>query len=194
MSWPDLLIPNLRTTEAAGLRGAACRRPPPVSIDGTTRRAWLLASAAALLSGCGFKLRGAEPLAVQRVALAGFAARSPMAAALRRLLAPQVHLLDDPNAVDAIVVALDERREKALLAATPGKLVREVQLRTRFRFRVDRRGGATGLPATELAQSRDMSTSETLALAKAHEEADLFLEMEAEIARQVVQRLAVLKP
>lgn len=158
------------------------------------RRRLVLAAPALLLSGCGFKLRRAEPLAVGRVALAGFAARSPVAAALRQLLAPQVELVDDATRVDAIIVALDERREKVVLAATAGKLVREVQLRTRFRFRVDRRGGAPGLAAAELVQSRDMSTSESLALAKAHEEADLHREMEAEIARQVVQRLAVLKP
>jgi LPS-assembly lipoprotein len=57
---------------------------------------------------------------------------------------------------------------------------------------VDRRNGA-GLPASEIVAARDMSYNETQALAKAHEEAQIFREMEADVARQVLQRLAVLR-
>ena len=188
MSWPE--TPSGLEAGEASAAGAAAA----VSHRRWLLTAWGVSVYGLFLSGCGFKLRGTVPLAVRRVALAGFGARSPIAVALRQQLAPQVQLVEDAATVDAVIVALDERREKAVLAATAGKLVREVQLRSRLRFRIDRRGGAPGLPEMELVQSRDMSTSESLALAKAHEEADLHREMEAEIARQVVQRLAVLKP
>ncbi len=159
-----------------------------------SRRACLAAALSPVLAGCGFRLRAGDPIALEKVALAGFGPRSPMAAALKRALATQVRVVDDPARAEATVVALAEQREKLMLARTAGNLLREVQLRSRLRMRIDRPAPATGLAAFELLQTRDMSYSESIALAKAYEEQDLYAEMEAEIARQVVQRLAILKP
>ena len=115
-----------------------------------------------------------------------------MESALRRALSGQVEVVASAEAAQAILVALTETRERSVLASTPGALVREIQLRLRFRFQVDRRHGA-GLPAGEIVAARDMSYNETQALAKAHEEAQIFREMEADVARQVLQRLALLR-
>lgn len=117
-----------------------------------------------------------------------------MEAALRRALVGQVEIVASAAQAEAVLVAVSETREKSVLASTPGALVREIQLRLRFRFRVDRPEGRPGLPATDIAVSRDMSYNETQALAKAHEEAQIYLDMEADAARQALQRLAALKP
>jgi LPS-assembly lipoprotein len=50
------------------------------------------------------------------------------------------------------------------------------------------------LGLAELVLLRDLSYSETLALAKAQEEAQMFREMEADIAQQVLRRLAAVQP
>jgi LPS-assembly lipoprotein len=105
-----------------------------------------------------------------------------------------VEVVTTTSTAEAVLVALTESRERRVLASTPGALVREIQLRLRFRFRVDRAGGSPGLPASEVLVTRDMSYNETQALAKTLEEAQIFQEMEADAARQTLQRMAALQP
>ncbi len=68
--------------------------------------------------------------------------------------------------------------------------MREVQLRVHFEFRLSAPGGRDLLPAATLALSRDMSYSETFALAKEQEEAALYRSMQSDIVAQVLRRLA----
>jgi LPS-assembly lipoprotein len=70
--------------------------------------------------------------------------------------------------------------------------VREVQLRARFEFRVRSAGGRELVAPAQITLARDMSYSETLALAKAEEEALLFRAMRNDIVGQVMRRLAAL--
>jgi LPS-assembly lipoprotein len=53
-------------------------------------------------------------------------------------------------------------------------------------------GGRELIPRAELLVSRDLSYSESQALAKEHEEAELFREMQADVVAQVMRRLASL--
>jgi LPS-assembly lipoprotein len=80
------------------------------------------------------------------------------------------------------------------VASTSAGQVREVQLRVRLRFRVATPSGKLLLAAAELLLTRDMSYSETAALAKMQEEALLYRAMEDDIAAQVLRRLAAIKP
>lgn len=161
------------------------------------RRACLRAGAslvsAAALAGCGFRLQRPPVLAFRRVALTGFAPRSGMAAELRRALGPSAELVAEAARAEIVVQALVDQREKAVLALTAGQ-VREVQLRVKFRHRLLAPDGRELAPLSELVLSRDMSFSEGVALAKEQEETLLYREMEADIARQVLRRIAVLRP
>ena len=69
-------------------------------------------------------------------------------------------------------------------------LFRELQLRVHFHFRASTPAGRELIPLTELMLSRDLSYSETFALAKAQEEAELFAAMQSDIVQQVLRRLA----
>ncbi len=142
------------------------------------------------LSGCGFQLRRAARLSFSRIALAGFPPRSPLAEALRRQLEQQVEVLPAPDKADVVLHALDDLREKSVVASTAAAQVREFQLRVRFNFRAATPAGRELIPRAELALSRDMSYSEVLALAKEAEEAELYREMQADIVLQVLRRLA----
>ena len=71
--------------------------------------------------------------------------------------------------------------------------VREFQLRNRVRFRLRTREGKELIPETELLQQRDISFSEAVALAKEAEEQLLYRDMQADIAQQLVRRLAAVK-
>ncbi len=158
------------------------------------RRA-LLMLAAATVVGCGFELRQAPKLPFRSIALIGFAPQSTLAEALRRqLMSSQVQLIDAPAHAQAVFEALADARERNVVASTAAGQVREVQLRVRLRFRVATPAGKLLLAADELLLTRDMSYSETAALAKAQEEALLYRAMDEDIVAQVMRRLAAIAP
>ncbi len=164
-----------------------------------TRRCWLrragLAATTPLLAlaGCGFALRQAPVMPFQRIALVGFAARSPLGHDLRQHLQHALQVVDTPAQAEVVLQVLTDRRERSVVASTAAGQVRELQLRLRFEFRLLTPGGRELSPVTELLLSRDMSYSETVALAKAQEEAEIYSAMQADVAQQVAGQLAQLR-
>jgi LPS-assembly lipoprotein len=147
-------------------------------------------TAATALAGCGFQLRQPARVSFASISLVGFAPRSPLADALRRQLQQQVKVLDAPDKAEVVLQALDDVREKSVVGSTAAAEVRELQLRLKFNFRARTPGGRELIPRAELLVSRDLSYSETAALAKEHEEAELYREMQADVVAQVMRRLA----
>jgi LPS-assembly lipoprotein len=153
-----------------------------------------LAAAAMGLPGCGFALRRPPGLPFTRIALAGFEPRSAMAAELRRQLAPRAELVAETARAEVVLHAVEDIRERSVVASTAAAQVRELQLRVRFAFRAETPGGRELIAPAELLLARDLSYRETAALAKATEEAELFREMQADVAAQVLRRLAAITP
>ena len=71
--------------------------------------------------------------------------------------------------------------------------MRELQLRTRFRFRLTTAQGVVLLDTTELLLERDISYSETAALSKEAEEALQYRDMQRDIVQQAMRRLTAVK-
>lgn len=151
------------------------------------------AAGAALLAGCGFQLRRPPPMPFSRIALQGFEPRSPLAEALQRALREVAQVVASPQQAQVVLVALQDRTDRSTVASTATGQVRELQLRLQFGFRVVSPDGATLAPPAQLVLARDMSFSETAALAKELEEAQQLREMRADIAGQVLRRLASLR-
>lgn len=167
--------------------------------NGPTRRTALRAPLAALgaalaLPGCGFALRQPPTLPWRRLALRGFAPRSPMADALRQALPAEVRWVQNPAEAELVIHALEDRLHRTAVSSTAAGLVRELRLRVVLKLRLQRPDGTLLLPDTELEQSRDMSYNESSALAKEAEENVLVREMRADIARQVLRLLAAAHP
>jgi LPS-assembly lipoprotein len=154
------------------------------------RRALLVLPAALMLAGCGFSRRQPPKLAFRSIALVGFAPRSPLAAELTRVLRDQVEVLPAPDRAEVVLEALVDARDKSIVASTAAAQVREMQLRLRFQFSARTPSGRLLIPRAELMTARDLSTTESAALAKAHEEAELYREMQADVVQQVLRRLA----
>ena len=163
-----------------------------------SRRRLLGAAALAttLLAGCGFQLRRPPELAWKRIFLSGFSEDSALADELRRQLraSPGVTVADTPADADLIVESLQDSSEHLVAATTSTSQISEMTLRARLRFRVRTPAGRELIVPTELAQTRDMSYSESSALAKQHEATLLFRAMHADLAMQVLRRLAALEP
>ena len=157
------------------------------------RNAAIAVLGAALLAGCGWQLRGTTELPFSRIALDGFAPRSPLADELKRTLAQSAEVVPTPAQAQVVLHALNDKRERSVVASTAFGQVRELTLRVRLEFKLSTPGGRELIPATELLLSRDMSYSETLALAKEYEETQLLRAMQSDIVAQLMRRLARVK-
>ena len=92
-----------------------------------------------------------------------------------------------------VIFDLPQEREKIVVGLNSSGQVREFQLRTRIRFRLRSTQGRELIPETELLQQRDITFSEAAALAKEAEEALLYRDMQTDLVRQLMRRLAALK-
>ncbi len=149
------------------------------------------------LPGCGFALRGAPRFAFSSLRLQG-SERTPIARELQRSLTDaNVRVFDSalPGSPEGetgqvVLTVLTDQRERSVVGQTAAGQVREVQLRTRFRFRLGTAAGKLLLDDTELLLERDISFTETAVLAKDAEEAQLYRDMQGDIVQQVMRRLA----
>jgi LPS-assembly lipoprotein len=157
------------------------------------RRAVVLAAAAAAaLAGCGFELKRAPELHFKTIQLAGFPARSPLAAELKRNIdaSTTTHVVDALKDAEVVLQALNDEREKSVVATTAANQVRDFELRSRFRFQLRTAAGKELIPASEILLKRDLTYNESVALPKEQEEAFLYRSMQADIVSQVLRRLA----
>ena len=150
-----------------------------------------------VLSACGFQLRQAPQFAFNSIYI-GAAANSSLGNELRRTMAfsDGVKVVDYSAPRDSAQVVLDvlaDQREKTVVGLNATGQVREFQLRTRLRFRLRTPQGRELIPETELLQHRDISFSESAALAKEAEENLLYRDMQTDIVQQLMRRLAAVK-
>ncbi len=173
------------------------------SVLAADRRAWLRAAAAGgltlALAGCGFRLRGALQLPFASLR-SNLSQQSEIGRELRaQLQASGVQLVEPATAgqlqspADVELTVLTEQRERAVVGITSIGQVRELQLRVRFKFRVRSGKGRDLIDDLELLQERDLSYDEALVLGKQGEEELLYREMQSDIVRQLMRRLAALQ-
>lgn len=145
-----------------------------------------------VLGGCGFRLRGGQRFAFSTLAILPHPGDA-LAAELRRSVGDQVQLLaaDAPLTQAQVVLdILQEQREKTAVGVNTSGQVREFQLRIRVRFRIRTAQGDALAPDAEILQQRDISYSESTALAKEAEESLLYRDMQTDIVQQLLRRLA----
>jgi LPS-assembly lipoprotein len=160
------------------------------------RRFLLSAATAAGLSACGFQLRQAPNLPFNTL-YAGFAESSSLGQELRRSLESSgVRVITDNRQLDAaqvILEVLQDQREKTVVGVNATGLVREFQLRVRFKFRLRNKAGNEVIPETELLLQRDFSFNESGALAKEAEESLIYRSMQSDVVQQTLRRLSAVK-
>ena len=173
----------------------------PSTNTATRRRALQqLAAGVALigLSGCGYKLRQAPKFAFDSVRIAGNES-TPVSRELRSALLAnglQVLTTASPAAgapAQVVLTVVTDQRERVAVGQTAAGQVRELQLRTRFTFRLRTAADKELIEDTELLLERDLSFSETAVLSKDAEEALLYRDMATDLVQQVVRRLAAVK-
>jgi len=154
----------------------------------------------AALTGCGFALRQTPTFAFKSVRIAGNEG-TPVVRALRSVLETAgLRTLSTarpagPQGVEADVVltVLQDQREIAVVGQTAAGQVRELQLRTRFKFQVTTPTGRTLIEESETLLEGDLSFSETDALSNAGEQELMFQDQQAEMVQLVLRRLAAIQ-
>lgn len=158
-----------------------------------TRRRLVLLGALGL-TGCGFALRKAPHFAFSTIAVPG---SSALVNLLRRnLKATGTLTLVPPEqamTAEAILDILSENRDRVVVATDSAGLVRELQLGLRVRLRLRTPAGKELIGPTEIALQRDISYSETNALAKEGEEQLLYRDMQNDVVQQILRRVAAVK-
>jgi LPS-assembly lipoprotein len=159
------------------------------------RAAVAAALTAALLAGCGFKLRVAPTFAFQTLAVTPEENGLVAADLIRYFGSAIVPLAATPGTVapQVIVDILQEVREKNVVGVNASGQVREFQLKIRIQFRMRTPDGRELIAPTEISQQRDISFNESAVLAKEAEEVLLFRDMQSDILQQLLRRLAAIK-
>lgn len=163
-----------------------------------SRRALLRSAAifaAAVLTACGFQLRGSANLPFKSIYL-GFPENSTFGTELRRYITASgdTRVVKDPKQAEAILDVLAETRDKQVLALNSQGRVREYALIYRLNFRVRNNQQQVIQPPTQLEVSRDLRFNESQALATEAQEAVLYRDMQSDLVQQVLRRLAAIPP
>jgi LPS-assembly lipoprotein len=147
-----------------------------------------------LLAGCGFRMRGTADVPFQTIHVPG--ATTGIALDLKRNIenGTRARVVDDPKAAQAILQFTEESRSREILSLTSAGRVREFQLRYRVGFRVHDGKGGEFVPPSVIQLTRDMTYSDAEILAKEQEEQLLFRDMQSDMVRQILRRLASTKP
>lgn len=161
------------------------------------RRRILLAAAALapllFAGGCGFRLRGPQPLAFSTIHIDADP-NSPLGAALRRRIPTSgtTVVVEDPAAADARLQILRNVRTREILSLSADGKVREYQLGQAITFRLIDRNGTELLPATSISARREYNFDDSQVIAKEQEEALLYRDMERDLQQQLMRRLAAI--
>ena len=152
---------------------------------------------AALITGCGFHLRGTLsgnlPYKSLFIAL-------PDTADVRIWLERYINasgstkIVDSPKEADAIFQQLSDNRIKTILSVNAQGRVREYRLQLDYRFQVINSKGQVLVRPNEVNLSRDITFDDSNILAKDLEEGLLWRDMNNDLVNQIMRRLSIIKP
>lgn len=164
----------------------------------TGSHAWmrwsLVLAVTALLSACGFHLRGSANLPFKSIYMT-FAPTSPLGIELKRniVASGNTKVLPSAEGAEVTLEALSETREKVILTLNSSGRPSEYLLYYRLTFRVTDAQKKELLPATLITLKRDISYNSSQELSKGAEEVLLYRDMQSDMVQQVLRRLTAAK-
>jgi LPS-assembly lipoprotein len=159
------------------------------------RRLFLAAFPAALLAGCGFKLRRLEDMPFSSLYLDA-PSNSAVAVRIRSSLARSkiTRLTATAAEAEAVLKLSNEERSKIILSLSGAGRVTEFRLGLRLTYSLVANDGRSLAAPETLELIRDMTFDDTQVLAKAAEEELLFRDMVDNAAQRILRRLQSLTP
>lgn len=159
------------------------------------RRNFLWLAPAALLAGCGFKLRRLEGIPFTRLQLDA-PAGSAVAEVIRKSLVSNnvAQLVNSAGQAEAVLKIGPEVATKTILSLSGAGRVTEYRLMYRVSYSVYAPDGQPWVESEVIELTRDLTYSDAAYLAKSAEETLLFSDMQYQAAQQILRRLRSLKP
>jgi len=150
--------------------------------------------AAAILSGCGFQLRGSSSLPFNTLWI-GTAENNQLGNALKRYVraGTSTQIAANAKEAEALFDLISEAREKEIVSLNSAGRVREYVLRYRVSFRVHDGRGRDFIPPGEIVLKREIAFNESAILANESEEALLYRDMQNDVVQQILRRLAAVR-
>jgi LPS-assembly lipoprotein len=147
------------------------------------------------LAGCGFHLRGEEPMPFKSVYLDTGNPKTAFIGYLRRdFERSQVAQAASANAAEVVVQIVSESSELEILTLDSSGRVTEYRLHYRVSMRAYDHKKQNWIPAIIMEMHRDFFYDDSQVLAKASEQHLLADSMYSEMAHQIVRRLSLAKP
>lgn len=157
------------------------------------RRTFCLLPAAALLSACGFQLRRARTMPFASIYLPAIGGE--LGTRIRQGLQDSgVEIVPDVKQAEVRLDIAVAGRDREILSLSGAGKVREYEIIQRIRFALYAADGSVRLAPVTLEARRDYTYDDALLLAKEQEEALLWQDIDADLARRVLDRLAAVAP
>ncbi|MBL8439030.1 MAG: hypothetical protein JNM61_12590 [Zoogloeaceae bacterium] len=155
----------------------------------------LVALCGILLAACGFQLRGSHALPFKTIFLGG-GTYSTINVALKRQIEAggTTQVVATPGEAEVQLQVIRDGRSREITSLNAFGKVREYELRRYFDFRLVGRGGQERIPVTKLFIRRHLTYDDNEILAKEAEEGLLYKEMDEDLVRQLLRRLAAAQP
>lgn len=168
------------------------------------RRSWIRAVVVAIviglvgvslltMTGCGFKVRGFDlGLQFQTIAIQG---NQQVTRELRRFIGgqPNIKVVQKPVEAQVVLIVTNQILDRSVVAFSSAGRPREIQLRMRVAYRITDGFGVELTAPQEISQTRDISVSESEALAMTSAEDFMKNDMNRDIAQQLIRRLRAVK-
>ena len=147
----------------------------------------------AMLTACGFHLRGQAKLPFDSIYISGSPAFVNQIS--RELRAgSQARVTTNPKDAQVTLQIVSEARERVILSLSAAGRVQEITLRYRVAYRLTDAKGAEYIPASQIVLRRDVTYSDSDVLGKEQEEILLYRDMQNDAVQQMVRRLSAAKP
>ncbi|MFO1317398.1 MAG: LPS assembly lipoprotein LptE [Burkholderiales bacterium] len=159
-------------------------------------RALVAVAAAAVLSACGFHLRGDASFPFSSVYIDAPSAK-PFAQEMGRAIGAGsgAKVVDEAGTAEVVLAIPSVIDDKDVLSLSSGGSVREYALAKRVQFRLHDKNGNDWMPAGQIVVRRSYTFNETQVLARDLQEQRLLREMQTDAVQQIVRRLqAARKP
>ena len=154
----------------------------------------VLLTAALLLAGCGFHLRGEAAMPFETLYLDAANPDTAFVKELRRSLeANKVKLLDTAKQADVVLNIVSEIPDKQILTLDASGRVNEFQLFYRVSLRAYDQQHDDLIPAEEIVMRSDFPYDDNHVMAMETQESMLYQDMRTNIVQQIVRRLSRVK-
>lgn len=159
-------------------------------------RAVFIVLLAAVVAGCGFKLRGSSANLPYKTMYIALPETADVRIWLQRYIRAtgQTEIVDSAKDAEAVFQQLQDSRAKTILTVNTQGRVTEYRLLLNYSFRVVDAKGRELVGANEIALSRDITYSDSNVLAKDLEEGLLWRDMNNDLVSQIMRRLSIIKP